>query len=46
MVQSHRDQNEVGIFVVSNQSHEISSPELVTSQGKDVIRGIQPKFVY
>jgi hypothetical protein len=35
-----------GTFIVLNQSLEISSPKLVTSQGKDITKGIQSKFVY
>jgi len=33
-------------FCFSNQSQEISSLELMTSQRKDVTRSTQPKFVY
>jgi hypothetical protein len=46
MVQSRRNQDGVGIFVVPNQPQEISSLELMISQRRDVTRGIQPKFVY
>jgi hypothetical protein len=46
MVQIHRDQDEAGSSIVLDQSQEISSSKLVISQGKDVIRGIQPMFVY
>jgi hypothetical protein len=46
VVQSHKDQNEVGTSVIPKQSHEISSLELVTNKRKDVIRCIQFKFVY
>jgi hypothetical protein len=46
VVQSQRDQDEVGISIVPNQPQEISSPKLVINQGKDVTRGIQPRFVY
>jgi len=38
--------NKARTFVGPLQSQEISSLELVTNQGKDVIGGIQPKFVY
>jgi len=38
--------NKTRTFVGPQQSQEISSIELVTNQGKDVIGGIQPKFVY
>jgi hypothetical protein len=31
---------------VLNQPHEILSPKSMTSQRRDVARGIQPKFVY
>jgi hypothetical protein len=46
VVQSCKDQDGVGISIVLNQSHEISSPKLLTSQGKDIIGGIQSRFVY
>jgi hypothetical protein len=46
MVQSYRDQDKVGTFVVLDQLHEISNIELVTIQGKDIIGGIQPRFVH
>ncbi len=46
MVQSQRDQNGTWTSIVPNQSQEISSLKLVNSQGKDVIRGIPPRFVY
>jgi hypothetical protein len=46
VVQNGRDQNGVGISVVPDQPQEISSQESMISQGKDVIGGIQPKFVY
>jgi hypothetical protein len=46
VVQSGRDQNGVGIYIVPDQPQEISSQESMISQGKDVTRGIQPKFVY
>jgi len=46
MVQSQRDQDGVGTFVVHNQLHEISNPQSVNNQRKDVIGGIQPRFVY
>jgi hypothetical protein len=46
VVQSCRDQDGVGIFEVPDKPQEISSQELVISQGNDVTRGIQPMFVY
>jgi hypothetical protein len=46
VVQSHRNQDKTWTFVVLKQPQEISSLELVTSQGRDVTKGIQPKFVY
>jgi hypothetical protein len=46
MVQSRRNQDGVGTFVVPNQPQEISSMEFMISQRRDVTRGIQPKFVY
>jgi hypothetical protein len=46
MVQNHKDQDGAGSSIVLDQSQEISSSKLVISQGKDVIRGIQPMFVY
>jgi hypothetical protein len=45
-VQSHRDQNRARIFVVLDHLQEISSLELVTSQRKNVTRGVHPGFVY
>jgi hypothetical protein len=46
MVQNHRDQDGVGTFVVFDKSHKISSPKLVINQRRDIIGGIQPRFVY
>ncbi len=46
MVQNRRDQARARTFVVDDQPHDISSPESVTSWGEDVIKGIQPRFVY
>ncbi len=46
MGQSWKDQNKAGIYVVLDQSHEISSLESVTSWGRDAIGGIQTMFVY
>jgi hypothetical protein len=46
VVQSQRDQDGAWTSVVPNQPHEISNIKFVNSQGRDVIRGIQPKFVY
>ncbi len=46
MVQSHKDRDGARTFVVFDQPQEISSLESVTSQRKDVIGGIQPKFMY
>jgi hypothetical protein len=46
VVQNRKDQNGTGTFVVHDQSQEISSPKLMNSRRRDVIRGIQPKFVY
>jgi hypothetical protein len=40
------EENKVRSFVVLNQPQEISSPKLVNIQGRDVIGGIQPRFVY
>jgi hypothetical protein len=45
MVQSRREQDIVGTSIVLDQPHEISSPKSITNQGRDVTRGIQPKFV-
>jgi len=44
MVQSCRDQDKAGTFVVLDQLQEISNTELVTNQGKDIIGGIQPRL--
>ncbi len=46
MVQSCRDQDKVGISIVLDQPQEISSLKSVTSWGRDVTWGIQPRFVY
>ncbi len=46
MVQSQKDQDGVGTFVVPDQLQEISSPKLVNNQRRDVTGGIQPRFVY
>jgi len=46
MVQSCKNQNRAGTFVVLNQLQEILSPKSMTSQRRDVTWGIQPKFVY
>ncbi len=46
VVQSRRNRNKVGTSVVLDQLQEISSPKLMTSKGRDVIGGIQPRFVY
>jgi len=46
VVQSCRDQDGAGTFVVPDQPHEILSPKSVTNQRKGVIAGIQPRFVY
>jgi hypothetical protein len=46
VVQNHRDQNGVGTSVVFDQPHEISSLKLVINQGRDIIGGTQPRFVY
>jgi hypothetical protein len=46
VVQNHRDQDGARILVVPNHPWEILSPESMTNQGRDVTRGIQPKFVH
>jgi hypothetical protein len=46
MVQSRKDQNIVRTFTIHDQSHEFSSLESMNNQGKDVIKGMQPRFVY
>jgi len=46
VVQSRRDQDGGGNSIILDQPHEILSPKSVTSQRKDVIKGIQPKFMY
>jgi hypothetical protein len=46
VVQNHRDQDKVSTFVVLWQLHEISSLESMTNRRRDVIRNIQPKFMY
>jgi hypothetical protein len=46
MVQSQGDQDKVGIFVILDKSQEISNPESMSSRGRDVIGGMQRRFVY
>jgi len=46
VVQSRKDQDKAGTFVVLDHSQEISSPESMTNLGRDVIGGIQPRFMY
>ncbi len=46
MTQSQRDQDEVRTSVVLDQPQEISSLKSMNSWGKDVTRGIQPRFMY
>jgi hypothetical protein len=46
MVQSCRYQDGARTSVISDQPQEISSRKSMTSQERDVIGGIQPKFVY
>ncbi len=41
-----KNQFGTGTSVILNQPQEISSPKLVKSRRRDVIGGIQPKFVY
>ncbi len=45
-VQTLKNQDRVGISIILDQLWEISSPKSVTNRRKDVIRDIQPKFVY
>jgi hypothetical protein len=44
VVQIHKDQDGVGAYVILDQP--LSSSKLVTSKGRDIIRGIQSRFVY
>jgi hypothetical protein len=46
VVQSRRNQHRVKTSIVFDQPQRMSSPKLVTNRGRDVRRGIQPKFVY
>jgi len=46
VVQSQRDQNRTRISIIPDQLQEISNPESLTNQGRDVTWGIQPRFVY
>ncbi len=46
VVQNHRDQDGARTSVIPNQSKEISSLESVISWNRDVIGGIQPRFMY
>ncbi len=46
VVQSHGDQDGTWNSIIPYQLHEISSPNSMTSRGRDVTRGIQPRFVY
>jgi hypothetical protein len=41
VVQSCRNQDGTMTFVIPNQPHEISSPESMTNQGRDIIKSIQ-----
>ncbi len=46
IIQSHKDQDGARTSILPNKSQEFSSPKSMTSRGRDVTRGIQPKFVY
>jgi hypothetical protein len=46
LIQSHRNQNGVGTFIIPNQLQEISSAKSMNNRGSDVTKGIQPKFVH
>ncbi len=46
VVQNHRDQNKTKTSIVHDQLLETSSLESVINWRKDIIRGIQSKFVY
>ncbi len=46
VVQNHRNQDGAWTSIIIYQPQEISSLESVTSQGRDVTRGIEPRFVY
>jgi hypothetical protein len=46
MVQIRRNQDGTRNSAILDQLNEISSAELVISQGRDVRVGIQPKFLY
>ncbi len=46
VVQNQRDQDGARTFVVPDQPLKISSPESIISQGRNIIRGIQSRFVY
>ncbi len=46
VVQSRKYQDEAKTFVILGQPHEISSPVTMTSGRRDIIGGIQSRFVY
>ncbi len=46
VVQSQRNQDGARISIIPNQPQEISSPESMNSQRKDVTKSIQPRFMY
>jgi len=46
VVQSWKDKKGTRTYIILDQPQEISSLELVINRGKDVTRGIQPKFMY
>ncbi len=46
VVYNQIDQDGVSTSIILDQSQEISSPKLMNSRGRDVIGGIQPRFMY
>ncbi len=45
LIQSHRDQDKTRTSVVCDQMPKISSPKSITNRKKDIIVGIESKFV-
>jgi len=46
VVQIHRDQDGIGTSIILDQPPEIWSPKSIISKGKDIIGGIQSRFMY
>jgi hypothetical protein len=46
VVQIDRDQDKIGTSIILDQPLEISSPKLIISKRRDIIGGIQSRFMY